>query len=87
MDKQTQKQLLDLVQKNYSDIADHFSETRKKKLWPELIKLTKKVQNGDKILDVGCGSGRLLEAFLGKKIIYLGIDSSKNLISSTDFLI
>jgi len=81
MDSQTQKNLLELVKCNYEEIADDFSETRKKYLWPELVKLTKQVKNNNKILDVGCGNGRLLEAFKDKKINYLGIDNSEKLIS------
>ncbi|MDD5071167.1 MAG: methyltransferase domain-containing protein [Patescibacteria group bacterium] len=80
MDKQTQKNLLNLVKANYEEISGQFNQTRKKYLWPELIKLTEKIKTGDKILDVGCGNGRLLEAFKNKRIDYLGIDSSENLI-------
>lgn len=80
MDKQTQKELLEIVGRNYDEIADDFNESRKKYLWPELIKLTRAVKDGDKILDVGCGNARLLEAFLGKKIEYLGLDKSRKLI-------
>jgi len=81
MDKQTQKNLLALVKSNYEEIADQFNQTRKKYLWPELIELTKEIKTGDKILDVGCGNGRLLEAFRFKKIDYLGVDASENLIN------
>ena len=80
MNKQTQKKLLKIVKRNYEEIADDFNETRKKYLWPELIKLAKPVKDGDKILDVGCGNGRLIEAFKSKNIYYLGIDSNKKLI-------
>jgi len=80
MDKQTQQNLLDLVKRNYEEIAEDFDITRKKYLWPELIKLTESVKDGDKILDVGCGNGRLVKAFENKKINYLGVDSSGELI-------
>lgn len=80
MDKQTQKNLLNIVKKNYEEISEQFNETRKKYLWPELLKLTKNVKNGNKILDAGCGNGRLLEAFKNKRIQYLGIDNSIELI-------
>jgi len=81
MDKQTQKNLLALVKSNYEEIADQFNQTRKKYLWPELIELTKEIKTGDKILDVGCGNGRLLEAFRDKQVSYLGIDNNEKLIN------
>ncbi len=80
MDKQTQKNLLKIVRRNYEEIANDFNETRKKYLWPELIKLTNDVKDGDKVLDVGCGNGRLLEAFKNKRIYYLGIDDNEKLL-------
>lgn len=84
MDKQTQKNILELVRNNYEEIADDFDQTRKKYLWPELIKLTEPIKNNDKILDVGCGNGRLLEAFRNKKINYIGVDNSKKLIENAN---
>lgn len=80
MNKQTQKELLSIVKRNYEDVAEEFNETRKKKIWPEIVKLTEGVKDGDKILDVGCGNGRLLEALGGRKISYLGIDNCESLI-------
>ncbi|MDD4271310.1 MAG: class I SAM-dependent methyltransferase [Patescibacteria group bacterium] len=82
MDKQTQKNLLELVKKNYEEIAENFDITRKKQLWPELLKLAEMVKDGDRILDVGCGNGRLIEAFGEKKIEYLGVDSSEKLVET-----
>lgn len=80
MNKQTQKELLDIVKSNYEAVADEFNETRKKYLWPELLNLAETVKDGDKILDAGCGNGRLLKAMQDKKIDYLGVDNSENLI-------
>jgi len=82
MDKQTQEQLLKIVQQNYEDIADEFNQTRKKMLWPELLKLAGMVKDGDSVLDVGCGNGRLVEAFKTLSIDYLGVDSSEKLIEA-----
>jgi 2-polyprenyl-3-methyl-5-hydroxy-6-metoxy-1,4-benzoquinol methylase len=81
MNKQTQKELLDIVKSNYEAVADEFNETRKKYLWPELLNLAETVKDGDKILDAGCGNGRLLKAMQDKKIDYLGVDNSENLIA------
>lgn len=80
MDKQTQKNLTNIVKQNYEEIADDFHETRKKYLWPELVKMADAVKDGDRVLDAGCGNGRLLEALKLKKIEYLGVDSSEKLI-------
>jgi len=84
MNKQTQKNLLNIVKRNYEEIAEHYSKTRKKHLlplWAELVKIAKDVKSRDKILDIGCGNGRLLKVFKDKQINYLGIDSSEKLIN------
>jgi len=80
MDRKTKEKLLRIVKTNYEEIAEDFHETRKKFLWPELLKLTAVVRSGDRVLDAGCGNGRLLGAFQGKKINYTGIDASEELI-------
>jgi SAM-dependent methyltransferase len=80
MDKQTEQNLLKIVKDGYVQIADDFSETRNKRLWPEILELAQVVKEGDRVLDVGCGNGRLVRAFEGKKIKYVGIDNSEELI-------
>lgn len=80
MDKSTKKKLLDLVRLNYNDIADSFDKTRKKPLWPELNKLTEAVKEGESVMDVGCGNGRLLYGLKDKNISYLGVDFSSELV-------
>ncbi|MEA1963445.1 MAG: class I SAM-dependent methyltransferase [Patescibacteria group bacterium] len=80
MNKKTQKEILNIVKKNYCEIAEHYSETRKKELWPELIDLTKNIPRAARVLDVGCGSGKLLKVLQENKIYYLGIDSCAELL-------
>lgn len=80
MDKSTEQYLLNIVRRNYEDIAVNFDITRKKQFWPELIKLSQEIKDGDKVLDVGCGNGRLLEILSEKEVKYLGVDSSPELI-------
>ncbi len=81
MNPKIQKNLLKIVKNNYNKIAQEFSQTRSNCFWPELTNLAKQVKDGDNILDVGCGNGRLLKLFANKKINYLGIDNSKKLIN------
>lgn len=80
MDSQTEQKLLKIVRNNYQAVAEDFNVTRKKEIWPEIKNLSSKIKDGDKILDVGCGNGRLLETLADRKIEYLGIDQSPNLI-------
>ena len=79
MKKNTEKELLKIVKNNYEKAAEHFSETRKKRIWPELENLAKLVPESSSVLDLGCGNGRLLDAF-DKKINYFGIDQSEALV-------
>jgi SAM-dependent methyltransferase len=80
MNKQIQSDLLKLVKDGYDRIADDFSVTRNKELWPEVLELARMVREGDRVLDAGCGNGRLLRAFEGKNFEYIGVDNSEGLI-------
>lgn len=63
----------------YDLISGKFSATRKH-FWRGLEFIGDYVQDGDKVLDFGCGNGRLLELFEGKQIEYIGVDVSEKLI-------
>lgn len=83
MNKETQKRLTNLVNESYEKIAVDYNQTRKKlhtPLFDKLAGIAGEIKDGQKILDVGCGSGRLIPVFNNKKIDYLGIDKSKELI-------
>jgi len=80
MKSQVVQKLKKLSQDSYNEIAAEFDATRKKYLWPEINKFSKNVNEGQKVLDAGCGNGRLLEALQDKKIEYLGIDNSTALL-------
>ncbi|MBU1070872.1 class I SAM-dependent methyltransferase [Patescibacteria group bacterium] len=61
----------------YNDISKHYIKTRS--LWPEMERWAKSIENKDRVLDIGCGEGRLLQKF-GPNYNYTGIDFSKKLI-------
>jgi tRNA (uracil-5-)-methyltransferase TRM9 len=64
----------------YDQMSEKFSETRKF-FWRDLEFIADYVKNNDKILDYGCGNGRLLEILSDKKLGYFGIDISRKLIN------
>ena len=72
--------LVKLNKETYNMIAKLFAETRKY-LWDDLKPLGKYTKDGFKILDLGCGSGRLyhlFEEFQG--VEYVGVDQSEGQI-------
>lgn len=71
----------DDIKNSYDSIAPHFNLTRKKLLQPELFDFRKYLQDGQSILDIGCGSGRMLRILKDFEIFYCGIDISSNQIN------
>lgn len=63
----------------YSEIADEFDVSRKKQ-WHEFEYFLKIIKEKSKVLDLGCGNGRLYEVLRQKKVEYLGIDLTEELI-------
>lgn len=79
MDKEYAEYLLKKTQKDYNLIAEEFSRTRSR-IWEELRFFEKYVADNEKVLDSGCGNGRLYELFKEKTISYYGVDFSEELI-------
>lgn len=74
------QQILQKTKRDYRDLAEVFSASRFRP-WLEVKSLIKKyVKDGMKILDLGCGNGRLLELLKEGVVEYVGVDSCERLI-------
>ncbi len=79
MDSKKAQQIIKQNKRSYNEIAEDFSRTRGN-LWSELKKFKQYVSDEDRILDVGCGNGRLSLLFKDKDVQYVGVDNSEELI-------
>jgi len=79
MEREYAEYLLRKTKEDYNLIAEDYTRTR---AWiPEDIKtLGEYTFAGEKVLDLGCASGRFLEILEDKKVDYFGIDISEKLI-------
>jgi len=90
MKSETVQKILDQTKNDYDAIAADFNKTRSY-LWPGLKGFKKYVSHGDKVLDLGCGNGKLRLLFKDVKIDYIGVDNSQRQLdfveSRSDFKI
>lgn len=78
MEREYAEYLLAKGRQDYNLIAEEFARTRS--FFWDIEGLEKYVKDGDRVLDLGCGSGRLIEILKDKKINYVCLDSSEKLI-------
>lgn len=74
MREEIAKKLIAKTISDYSQIAVDFDRTRSKTQWQVMQALADFVENGEKVLDFGCGNGRLFGLIKQKNIEYVGID-------------
>lgn len=71
--------IIDQLEQDYDTIASHFSNTRHDP-WPEFESLKELIQaENTKVLDVGCGNGRLADVI--QVADYTGLDLSSQLLT------
>ena len=74
------------VQQMYDEIGVHFSRTRQKTYgthssnWPITDQYLQKLSEGQSVLDIGCGNGKLVSG-LPKGVKYFGTDFSQTLLA------
>jgi len=81
MNTKFEQEIIEKVSQDYDKIAEEFDKTRQYS-WKEFEKFKKYIKDNEKLADLGCGNGRLLD-FLKKEGIhtkYTGIDNSKKLL-------
>ncbi|MEK7511584.1 MAG: class I SAM-dependent methyltransferase [Patescibacteria group bacterium] len=69
----------ELNRESYNKIAKQFSFSRAY-VWPDVLVFSELIKDGDKLLDLGCGNGRLIGLLKDKAVDYLGVDFSQELI-------
>lgn len=74
------QQIINQTRSDYNTIASDFSQKRQY-MWQDLVPLFNHIKFNAKVLDVGCGNGRAFQQLINKKVDYLGIDFSENLIN------
>jgi ubiquinone/menaquinone biosynthesis C-methylase UbiE len=79
MKDESAKKFIEQTRLAYNAVAEDFSRTRAR-LWPALNLFKDYIRDNDKVLDIGCGNGRLTKLIEGKNVDYLGIDYSESLI-------
>lgn len=73
--------MIEKTKEDYDAIANDFNQSRSS-LWGELKNFAADVKSGGTVLDFGCGNGRLLEAFRGRGVRYVGTDQSRALVDA-----
>lgn len=71
---------LQKVEESYNKIAKLFAVSRNY-VWSDNRVFLDYIKEGNRVLDLGCGNGRLQEMLNEKKIEYVGVDASRELIA------
>lgn len=64
----------------YNQIAPEFSGSRTG-VWNDMRHLVSFLKKGDRVVDLGCGNGRLYQLLRDLQVAYVGIDQAENLIN------
>jgi len=73
--------LIKKTENDYNTIATDFSNTRHS-FWSDSLFLLEYIKKNEKLLDLGCGNGRLYKMVQQLSLDYTGIDISSELIKT-----
>ena len=85
MEREAAEKIAEETRKTYDTVAGEFSRTRST-FWDELVFLSDHTKEGDRVLDIGCGNGRLFPLIKKGTAHYTGIDYSEGLIREAKHL-
>lgn len=71
-----------IVKNSYNINASHFNATRSKMAAADFLWAAGKINKSDKVLDAGCGNGRLLDYIEVATDNYLGLDNNLYLVQT-----
>ncbi|MCD4704754.1 class I SAM-dependent methyltransferase [bacterium] len=71
----------DDIKQSYDAVAEHFALTRKRALPPQLIDFKQYLADGQEVLDLGCGSGRMIRILKDFEINCVLTDISEELLN------
>lgn len=75
------KRIREKVKQDYNQIAEDFSSTRRH-AWKDFERFTPYLPKASRVLDLGCGNGRLLLHLKKEELdAYLGLDQSEGLLT------
>jgi len=69
------------IKQSYDAMAKHFHLTRKKHLQAELLEFSKYFQDGQSVLDLGCGGGRMIRVLRNFELDCIFIDISEQQVN------
>lgn len=70
----------DLVRKGYNDCAAAYDQAREREAAPQLLNLMDRLEEGSRVLDIGCGAGIPVTQALARWFKVTGVDISEEML-------
>ncbi len=83
MKQETAHAIIHKNRESYNQMAGEFSASRAR-FWDELAELATYANEGDTVLDIGCGNGRFFPLIQTRGATYVGMDNSQGLLKEAE---